>query len=93
MILSMNTKVNITQAQMADFLGVSQQYISLLINDKIIPRIKKIKRFSKITNTELSFWVDSTGDEKEAVIKLSMKKSKNKSALQQPNPTKEKETA
>ena len=54
---------------MADFLGVSQQYISRLLNNKIIPRLPKIKKFAAKTNTELSFWLDSPGYEKAKVIK------------------------
>ena len=68
----MATKQNITQVQMADFLGVSQQYVNLLIKNKVVPRVDKLKRFSKKTGTDLSFWLDSTGPEKESAIKQAL---------------------
>lgn len=68
----MGTKKDITQTDMANFLGVSQQYINLLIKNKVVPRVDKLKRFSKKTGTELSFWLESTGPEKESAIKQAL---------------------
>lgn len=68
----MTSKQNITQAQMGIFLGVSQQYVNLLIKNKVVPRMDKLKRFSKKTGTDLSFWLDSTGPEKEFAIKQAL---------------------
>ena len=67
---------NITQEQMAIFLGVSQQYVSLLINNRVVPRINKIQLFARKTHTELSFWLVSSGDQKEQAIKKAMVNSK-----------------
>ncbi len=69
----MKSEKNITQQEMADFLGESQQYINLLIKNKIPqPRIDKLKKFAKKTDTGLSFWLTSTGPEKEQVIKIAI---------------------
>jgi transcriptional regulator with XRE-family HTH domain len=76
----MKLNQNINQAAMADFLGVSQQYISRLLNNKIIPRLPKIKKFSAKTNTELSFWLVSTGLEKEKAIKKAISNKDEKAA-------------
>ena len=65
----MKAHKNISQKCMADFLGVSQQYVSLLIKNRINPRPKKLLSFADKTNTDLSFWILSTGPEKEKAIK------------------------
>lgn len=67
---------HITQAEMATFLGESQQYINLLIKNLVNPRPNKIKKFSLKTNTSLSFWITASGVKKERAIKSAMKKQK-----------------
>lgn len=57
---------------MAAFLEESQQYISRLIKNKIIPRLNKLKKFSEKTDTPLEFWLTSSGPEKEHAIKSVM---------------------
>lgn len=65
----MVTKRKISQAQMGEFLGVSQQYVNLLIKNKLTPKIDRLKHFSNKTGTDVLFWFESTGFEKESAIK------------------------
>jgi transcriptional regulator with XRE-family HTH domain len=52
-----------TQTQLAQMIGVSQAYISMIIARKAIPSWKTARKLASATNTDPVLWCDGTEDE------------------------------
>ncbi|NOX32535.1 MAG: helix-turn-helix transcriptional regulator [Deltaproteobacteria bacterium] len=62
----------LNQKEAAEFLGISDSYLSKILSGKSIPRPKIIKKLTKITKSDSNIWLFGDRVQKENSIKQAL---------------------